>query len=119
MEDQETKVEAADASATHTTREKLDSDTTTTPADTWRDEALEDEIFEKAGESAAANDTTGDHVYPVGPKLILIVVSLMLAVFCVALDNTVCSTGKKKGNSADMLHADHCCSDTSHHRSVS
>jgi hypothetical protein len=27
--------------------------------------------------------------YPIGPKLILITISLMLAVFCLALDNTV------------------------------
>lgn len=37
--------------------------------------------------------------YPIGPKLILVTISLMLAVFCVALDNTVlfaaaCQTNK-------------------------
>lgn len=34
----------------------------------------------------------GGQVYPIEPKLILITLSLMLAVFCVALDNTVSSS---------------------------
>jgi hypothetical protein len=37
-----------------------------------------------------ANILEGAHTfYPIGPKLILVTISLMLAVFCVALDNTV------------------------------
>ncbi|PLB51510.1 MFS general substrate transporter [Aspergillus steynii IBT 23096] len=36
------------------------------------------------------DDNEGTHAfYPIGPRLILITVSLMLAVFCVALDNTI------------------------------
>lgn len=35
------------------------------------------------------NDKEAHNFYPMGTKLILITVSLMLAVFCVALDNTV------------------------------
>ncbi|KAJ6028745.1 Sucrose symporter plant, partial [Penicillium herquei] len=40
-------------------------------------------------EAIAYHDDEDSHnFYPVGPKLILITISLMLAVFCVALDNT-------------------------------
>jgi hypothetical protein len=34
-------------------------------------------------------DTNQDHFMPYGTKLVLITISLMLAVLCVALDNTV------------------------------
>lgn len=40
-------------------------------------------------EEAIARDEGSHGFYPIGPKLILITISLMLAVFCVALDNTV------------------------------
>ena len=64
----------------------------------------EDPVFETTGDdkvapvdAAAANnndndddDSDGEADYlPMGPKIILITVSLMMAVFCVALDNTV------------------------------
>ena len=50
---------------------------------------VEDVVLEKAGESAAENDATEGNYLPMGLKLYLIVFSLMLAVFCVALDNTI------------------------------
>jgi hypothetical protein len=40
------------------------------------------------------DDPEADYL-PMGPKLILITVSLMMAVFCVALDNTVSLRGRK------------------------
>jgi hypothetical protein len=40
-------------------------------------------------EDSVADDDAADYL-PMGPKLYLIVFSLMMAVFCVALDNTVC-----------------------------
>ena len=52
-------------------------------------DALEDIVMEKAAESAVTNDVTEDNYLPIGPKLTLITISLMLAVFCVALDNTI------------------------------
>lgn len=52
-------------------------------------EALEDVTMEKAADSAADNDGSEDNLYPMGLKLILIVISLMLGVFCMALDNTI------------------------------
>lgn len=110
MADKETQV-AADASATntydtvtsehhtdtneqHTNVNGLHTDTneqhtSTAPTEVGGDEALRDITFEKAGESAAAEDPSQDAAYPQGLKLSLIVLSLMLAVFCVALDNTV------------------------------
>lgn len=40
-------------------------------------------------EDSVSDDEEADYL-PMGPKLYLIVFSLMMAVFCVALDNTVC-----------------------------
>lgn len=40
-------------------------------------------------EADATDEEDTQSFYPMGTKLILITVSLMLAVFCVALDNTV------------------------------
>lgn len=40
-------------------------------------------------EDNMAADEMPHTFYPIGPKLILITISLMLAIFCVALDNTV------------------------------
>lgn len=103
MADKETQV-AADASATntydtvtsdqHTNVNGFHTDpneqhTSTAPTEVGGDEALRDITLEKAGESAAAEDPSQDGTYPQGLKLSLIVLSLMLAVFCVALDNTV------------------------------
>lgn len=42
----------------------------------------------KSEDTAVADDEEADYL-PMGPKLYLIVFSLMMAVFCVALDNTV------------------------------
>lgn len=66
----------------------------------------EDPVFEttddKVAPVAAANndddDSDGEADYlPMGPKIILITVSLMMAVFCVALDNTVSCTCERTG----------------------
>ena len=37
----------------------------------------------------ASSESENHQFYPVGPRLIMVTISLMLAVFCVALDNTV------------------------------
>ena len=52
-------------------------------------EAVKDVVLENFADSAAANDETTLNYLPMGPRLFLIVGSLMLAVFCMALDNTV------------------------------
>ena len=83
-----------DTNAHHTNANELHADnneqhTSTAPTEVGVDEGLKDITLEKAGESAAAEDPSQDAIYPQGLKLSLIVLSLMLAVFCVALDNTV------------------------------
>lgn len=58
---------------------------------TSNDELKDVSDSEKSGEVDAQNEKTDDEdgTMPIGPKLILITFSLMLAVFCVALDNTI------------------------------
>ncbi|PWY88906.1 MFS general substrate transporter, partial [Aspergillus sclerotioniger CBS 115572] len=41
-------------------------------------------------------ETENHQFYPVGPRLIMVTISLMLAVFCVALDNTILSVAIPK-----------------------
>ena len=48
-----------------------------------------DHILEKSTSHNQDADDMVEHVYPIGLKIILITISLMLAIFCVALDNTV------------------------------
>lgn len=48
-----------------------------------------DATVEKSPEAAAAVDDDETSYLPFGPTIVLITISLMMAVFCVALDNTV------------------------------
>lgn len=63
------------------------------PADTMDEsstnETLQDANFEKETVAAVDNESTAEPVYPGGLKIVLIAISLMLSIFCVALDNTV------------------------------
>ncbi|KAL9635997.1 MAG: hypothetical protein Q9164_003115 [Protoblastenia rupestris] len=52
-------------------------------------EAVKDVVLENFADSVVANDETTLNYLPMGPRLFLIVGSLMLAVFCMALDNTI------------------------------
>jgi hypothetical protein len=94
---------------------ELGNETTTTSsaasvdaekADRAMAEENKDAVFEtdeKAApvEAAVDDDSDGEADYlPIGPKMILITISLMMAVFCVALDNTV---GLHKTKSAFVL----------------
>lgn len=52
-------------------------------------ETLQDAILDKETAAAADSDDEAEVVYPGGLKIVLIALSLMLSIFCVALDNTV------------------------------
>ena len=48
-----------------------------------------DATLEKSPDAAADDSGDGTNYLPFGPTIVLITISLMAAVFCVALDNTV------------------------------
>jgi hypothetical protein len=57
-------------------------------------------------------------VYPSGFRLATIVSALCLAVFCVALDNTVSNIGRNM-QPVSLIQIDHCDGDSSDHKSLS
>ena len=70
--------------------EHSDKETKSLEQPAEREPSISKEIQDRspAPKDGAALERTVSYL-PLGPKLYLIVVSLMLAVFCVALDNTV------------------------------
>lgn len=79
----------------------------------------ETSINEKSNESPVVS--AEDPQYPKGVKLLTITASLMLAVFCVALDNTVSILPRIPfafGDSQLTYNKDHCHSHTEDHQRI-